>query len=132
MTKKQANEREQLIFGRPYNPDTYIHYGGVQHFDRISVNLAKELVRKGYLDPADTQNNSPTAQEMIDFCDDGTDIWYLHGYAVSAERPDCRVTIEGIGSAPEPITKDKLADFVAMFRDADELWCEGNLWCWYD
>jgi hypothetical protein len=55
-----------------------------------------------------------------------------HGYAVSADRHDYRVTIEGVAMSGE-YSKDTLLAFVKMFRDADELTLsETYLSAWYD
>lgn len=132
MTFNEANEREQLVFNRPYDAENY-RMGGISHFDHMSVETAKKLLEKGYIDPQDTQNSSPTASEMIAFCDDGTDKWYLHGYVVSPERDDCRVTFEGAGSHV-PLEPEDALSFARKFRNADELDVSpgGNAWCWYD
>lgn len=130
LTPEMTEEREQLIFGRPYSIKKYI--GGISRFKALDVDTAKELLAKGYIDPDDTQNNSPTNREMIDFCDDGSGRWFLHGYAVSPDRGDCRVSFEGV-MANDPLTKDDIIDFLRMFRYADELDVdEGSAWSWYD
>lgn len=128
---EQANERERITFGCDYRPEFY-GMGGIRYFEHMTVEKAKELLRLGYIDPDDTQNASPTNQAMIDFCDDGTGMWYLHGYMVSPERIDTRVSFEGIGS-DHPLTDKQAADFYRMFREADE--CDAGdcgAYCWYD
>ena len=89
-------------------------------------------MEKGYIDPNERQNLSPTAEEMLGFC--GSDPkWYVHGYAVSPDRSDCRVTFEGVGST-EPLSADEAVEFVKIFRYASELqFGVGECaWCWYD
>ena len=55
-----------------------------------------------------------------------------HGYAVSPERPDCRVTIEGIEKVGQ-LTRDEVIDIANAFRDADELEITSDyVRCWYD
>jgi predicted CoA-binding protein len=55
-----------------------------------------------------------------------------HGYAVSPERPDCRVTIEGIEKAGR-LTTEEVIDIVNDFRGADELEITSDYArCWYD
>lgn len=127
-----ANERELLVFDVPYNKKAY-ELGGIRRFEDMAVGTAKELLRKGYVDPCDAQNLSPTAQEMIDFCDDGSDKWYLHGYVVSPEREDCRITFEGVGSHGI-LTAQEALDFMSYFRYADNISADigGSAYCWYD
>lgn len=128
----EAEEREQLLFHRPYEPGKY-RMGGCCSFDELSVADAKELMHRGFIDPEDTQNSSPTMQEFLDFCDDGTGIWTLHGYAVSPDRTDCRITFEGVRSSG-PLSAEQTVDFLMTFRDADELYGGVNetAYCWYD
>lgn len=132
LTREQAEQREQLLFHRSYDEKNY-EMGGVAWFDEIPVETAKKLIDLGFVDPADTQNLSPTMQEMVDFCDDGTGMWYLHGYAVSPNRYDCRVTFEGVGSNSTLGVTDAV-DFMWAFRFADELSCEigSSAYCWFD
>lgn len=131
MTKEQINERDSMIYGEPYNPSCYM--GGMRRFDRISLGVAKQLIADGFLDPDDRQNNSPSAQEMIDFCDDGNPGWYFHGYTISPDRLDCRVTLEGVGYDGSLTAEDAIA-FGKFFRLADELEYseDGPAYCWYD
>lgn len=132
LTLEQAEQREQIVFNRPYDTDSYRRSGGCRRFDNMDVNTARKLIRLGYLDPNDCQNASPSAREIIDFCsDDDSDIWYLHGYVISPERGDCRITIEGCGSSARP-SSDRIVAFVDMFRYADEFSIDGACYCWYD
>jgi hypothetical protein len=55
-----------------------------------------------------------------------------HGYAVSHERSDYRVSIEGV-SCNKPYTKKELADFVHLCRRVDDLVIEDKkLYSWWD
>lgn len=132
LTPEEAEEREQLLFGRHYSPLNY-SAGGICRFGEVSAETARKLIERGFVDPDDTQNSSPTMKEMVDFCDDETDFWYLHGYAVSPNRFDCRVTFEGVGSHGV-LGLDAAYEFLKHFRDADEITigCDSPAWCWYD
>ena len=74
-----------------------------------------------------------TAQEFIDFVEKhNPEDWTFHGYVVSPDREDRRVSIEGIESAGK-LSKDDLIDFLLEFRMADELDIDdGIAYCWYD
>lgn len=139
LTLEQCEEREQLVFHRPYNLKNY-ELGGICRFDCLDVDTAEKLVALGYVDPEDSQNSSPTAREMIDFCaayrgeeEGDPGLFYLHGYVVSPNRGDCRITFEGVASDAE-LTADEAIDFVSAFRFADELAFGVNepAYCWYD
>lgn len=132
-THVDANEREQIIFGRNYDPENY-KAGGVCRFNHLDLEKVLRLVDKGYLSPEDTQNYSPKAGEFIRFVQEHNPaLWSFHGYVVSRERDDSRVTIEGIESNT-PIPLNDLLDFLVDFRFADELNAEENkpVYCWYD
>lgn len=134
ITIKQANEREQLLFGKKYNINNY-RLGGVCGFDKVPAETMRKLIDEKYADPEETQNESPSIQEFLDFIEarEDPDNWYLHGYAVSPERDDVRVSVEGIGSYA-PVSAEDLVDFVKLCRYADELDCttDNPAYCWYD
>lgn len=131
ITKRGAQEREQLVFKRDYDRENY-KMGGICRFDKMSIPTARELIKLGYLDPGDAQNYAPSAKEIVDFCSgDDEENWYVHGYVVSPERDDCRISIEGCGCEPMP-DRDKLIAFVDMFRYADEFKIDDGCYCWFD
>lgn len=128
-----ADKREQILFGRSYDEGSY-SCGGTCHFDDMTVAKAEELMRLGYMDPEETQNDSPTVQQFVDFIKGygNPDSWRLHGYAVSPLREDVRVSVEGIESV-ERIDTDALLEFAIANRYAAELLCsDGMAYCWYD
>ena len=128
LDKANVAERDTIIFGG-YNPDHYS--GGIRSFEGLDAEELKTLVQKNFLDEADCQNNSPYARDIISFLEDYP-MFTAHGYAVSADRYDYRVTIEGVAMSGE-YSKDTLLAFVKMFRDADELTLhETYLSAWYD
>lgn len=132
LTPAQREEREQLIFHRSYYEERY-QMGGIARFTKIPLSTVKELIKKGYLDPEDSQNSSPTAGEMVDFADDGSNKWNFSGYAVSPNRPDCRVTIDSVGT-DHKLSAEEAFRFTKFFRFADDLNAEIGqpASCWYD
>ena len=134
LPEKQAKEREQMVFGRDFDWKRY-RYGGVSHFDNLPPIAARKLIQRGYLKREDCQNSSPSAEEIIDFCESfpAAD-WYLHGYAVSPARDDCRITIEGCGTDGPVEDPSTIITFAKFFRYADELTAglDSPLYCWYD
>lgn len=132
ITPKKAEEREQLVFARAYDPNNY-YLGGIQRFDSLDIATARKLMEAGFLNPDDSQNGAPTSKEIISFCSgDDEDIWRLEGYVVSPTRDDCRISIDGVHSVGIP-TEARKIEFVRMFRWADEFDIdEYGCSCWYD
>jgi hypothetical protein len=127
---KNYNLREQILFGEDYDAAHY-RMGGIRYFEISPVKLAN-LVQLGFADPHDAQNSAPSIEEFIEFFNEQfSKEWYVHGYAVSPERDDYRVSVEGCGKHGEP-TQEEICDFVLLFRHADELQVGDCLYCWYD
>lgn len=126
-----ADQRDEIIFGEFYNQKKY--GGGIRWFDELTLEQIDKLDKLGVLDMYETQNNIPTIGEIIDFLRERkSDGWYVHGYCVSPERSDFRVTFEGVGKKTPPSQED-MTDFTRMFRDADDFDADSEgLYCWYD
>ena len=133
LEKSRVDAREQIVFGRNYDPKHY-EYGGVASFSDLPLGKIEELVNEGFLSLRERQNASPTVAEYIAFVKDhNPNNWSFHGYVVSPDRNDCRVSIEGIESNG-PLSKDDLIDFLLLFSWANELDAERDepVYCWYD
>lgn len=126
-----ADLRDQVVFGENYTPKKYV--GGIRRFDELTLREIEELDDLGIVDLNDSQNDSPTAGEIIDFLKSRkTDGWYVHGYCVGPDRSDFRISFEGVGKRSAP-SKQDIIDFAMMFRWADEFSIdEDGLRCWYD
>ena len=126
------------IIGKDYKPENYGPHGSyTQRFKGMSITAAEALIAHGFLDPEETQNDSPTVREFIDFAKEHLDANFtFHGYVVGPERNDCRVSFEGIESNNDEISKETLLDFVKMFLveyPADDTDVgDDRLYCWYD
>lgn len=132
------NTREHLIFNEDYKPENYGSRGSLtRHFEDMPLDIAETLIKQGFLDPEETQNESPTVAEFIEFAKEHPDgNFTFHGYVVGPERDDCRVSFEGIEGISDKISKDTMVDFSKMFLadyHADDITIEENrLYCWYD
>lgn len=132
ISMEQANEREQMIFHEDYDERNY--HGGIRSFEKLDLATAASLLQKGYLSLDEQQNNSPTVREILEFCmtHELEKKWTLHGYAVSRDRADIRVSIEGIDGTGS-FSVDTIIDFSQLFRDADEFHIDRtSAHCWYD
>lgn len=132
LPKKEADLREQIIFGEMYNEDNYRF--GIRRFNTLTVDKLELLIEHGFIKLSDRQNYAPEVHEIIDFAHEhpGTE-WIFEGYAVSIKRNDVRVSIDGFGSERAGGVNDVI-DFLLMNRYADELSGGVNeeLRCWYD
>lgn len=121
------NKREELL-----NP-FYVgkSFGGIRRFAGLPLTVLESLISDGFADPDDAQNNAPTLGEIRDFLRDNPG-YTSHGYAVSEDRDDYRISLEGvefIGST----TVEQVTAFGSMFGHADEITIgEGRLHCWFD
>ena len=123
---KQQDERRREILGL----DITTIEQDITHVD-FTVEQLDLLIKEGFLDPESSQNDSPTAQEFCEFIREHPD-FVAHGYLISAEREDCRITLEGIKSTGDSIPKDR-GEFVKLCRRAHEFRVEsGRLYAWWD
>ena len=130
-------ERRQELLGLPAETVEYDFekrtgwFGGTYCIDNVNVRLLKQLLDEKFIDPNENQNYSPNTLEFYDFLKKHPN-FTVFGYAVSSDRDDYRVTIEGITC--KNVTSDKdLLDFSNMFHDADEFEV-AKTYCraWYD
>lgn len=126
-----ADQRDQIIFGENFNAKKY--GGGIRSFEDLTMIQINQLEGIDVLNMNERQNESPTVGEMLDFLKEReTDGWYIHGYCVSPERDDFRISFEGVGKRTPP-SKQDIIDFALLFRWADEFYVgEDGLRCWYD
>lgn len=123
------DERDYVLFHEDYRPDKYS--GGIRRFEDLSYRDYEELLYLNVIDPDDRQNLAPTAKEIAEFLRSHPD-FRAHGYAVSPERGDYRVSLEGVCCTEEYSLQDVI-DFFELFKDPDEIKVEKNcLSCWYD
>lgn len=130
LTEEQFDERDKIV--ELFVDKTYCDgwIGGVKHFKGMPVDILKKLVKKGYADPEEYQNSAPTTAEFIEFCEKHLE-FRLHGYIVKRERPDTRISIEGIDT--QNLNTD--IEDLLMFRFADDFvldTTEKTFHCWYD
>ena len=111
-TEEQDKERCELV---GVNDKSFS--GGCASFSGMTYKTLQELVDKGYADPEDSQNDSTTLGEYLEFMKKHPR-FKAHGYVVSNDRNDRRVTIEGLEAGQ--VTPDELQDFINLDRYADE------------
>jgi hypothetical protein len=97
----------------------------------ISLPVLEKLVEERFVDPESRQNASPTVQAFLEFMRKYPSVT-AHGYVVSPERPDYRVSIEGLFVAKKKVTPELKQEFINLCKDADELRMDGDLFSWWD
>lgn len=123
------DKRRCELLGIKYPADW--SYGGCIHFKNLNNENFNLLAMENFIDPYDSQNDSPTADEFREFINKYPEVT-AHGYAVSPDRYDYRVTIEGI-EYYGIVSKEMLIDFINLCRYADEFIIEDDmLYCWFD
>lgn len=129
LDRENVDERDLILFGEEYNEDKY--GGGCRSFSDLDVESLKKLIDMDFIDLSEAQNYAPSVEEIYYFMKDHP-LVTCHGYAVSPDRSDYRVSIEGIEYCGA-VTMEMLVDFVDMFKEADEFSVSTNgLYCWYD
>lgn len=115
---------------------------GIAQFDGLSFEAANELIHLGAADPEDRQNDAPTFAELVAIAEVGGTGLKLHGYRVSADRDDERITAEGlIGLVDRTVQAEVLKrlgrpDVLSLCKTTDP-WhgsCAqfGHLYAWWD
>lgn len=137
LTPEQEAERDTIIFGK-YDPNAY--GGGCRSFRKLDPRKMSKLIKLGYAHPDATQGSCPDIEACLKFCRSHKG-FRMHGYVVSRERNDCRVSVEGVEANGSDVVDrgaayvDTIIDFVDLFRFADDLQIggENSAWyCWFD
>ena len=130
LLRTRANFRDEVLFHEPFNEDSY--FGGIRHFIGLTYNKWERLLDLRVADPEERQNCAPTCGEIMEFIREHPN-FTAHGYTVSPNRDDYRVSIEGVFCDPGFTTKD-LIDTVNLFAGADEFDVseEDGIYVWFD
>jgi hypothetical protein len=119
-----VQERDKIVFGKSLSQKDY--GGGIKHFAGLTHQRCQSLINHNHTDPEDRQNDAPSFAQITDFLQRNPS-FTAHGYVVSPEREDYRVTLEGVESDDD----SDIDEFCRMFHDADEF--EVSLpRAWYD
>ena len=120
--------RDELL--RPYVSDEATH-GGISRFKSLPSGVLEKLIFHGFVHLG-KWNSCPGVQTLfLPFLLRHPD-FTAHGYAVSKEREDSRITIEGI-ECDASMTIETVIDFANSFRRADDFTLSpSRARCWYD
>ena len=108
-----------------------------RRYARVPLSVMQRLVKEGAADPNETQNDSPSIKEFIDFAEEFQKKFNIpvlfHGYQI-ALRDDARVSVEGV-LVEGALSVESLASAVYFLRHADEITVGDNrnyVWAWWD
>ena len=126
---KNVSERDSIIFGEDNHPK---YTGGIARFDNLTVNQLHNLIDKRFANPDDYHNDSPTIQQFMSFMESYPG-YTLIGYAVSIDRWDYSVQIDGIAKNMPITDKAEIADFAVLFKKADGFKVNSQgAYAWFD
>lgn len=106
--------------------------GGTQSYEGLTPAKLQQLVDEGFAELDERQNDAPSIGEFLEFVTDCPNIEItFHGYVVSADRADYRVSVEGFDAKAK--TKDELVALTQFGRHADEFDIDDNgVYAWWD
>jgi hypothetical protein len=124
--------REQLLAPYYLKEDGI---GGIRYFEGLPLEVLEKLVKHKLVEMGPWNSCAGVAELFLPFLRRNPS-FTAHGYAISPERRDCRITIEGV-EREAPFTKAELVDFALTFTGADEIVIDDDpdrnyLRCWYD
>lgn len=122
---KDYKRRAEIIFGEETECDD------TSAFKNLTLKQLEQLRDENFLDLTDQQNASPTLEQFMEFMKKFPGVM-AHGYIVSPNRPDYRVTLEGLQFKGLCTTELQL-EFSKLCRRADDLIITNDkLYCWFD
>lgn len=129
MLNRDAKRRNNLL------DSFFVKNSDDRIFCELTAEVMQQLIDENFLDPEDTQNDSPSAGEFLDFMKKYPFV-KAHGYAVDVSRSDYRITIEGIEAeipSDENVKITFIIDFADLCRDASEFDIgEKYAYAWWD
>jgi len=125
---KDYKKRDELLGIQPNWTD---QSGGLEYVETITIDQLEKLLTERFINPNEYQNESPTTRKFYEFMNTFP-VVTAHGYAISPERDDYRVTIEGLYVNESYVTSELKTKFRELCKDADEYYDQGELYSWWD
>ena len=129
---KNYKKRNQIIFG---DEDANLRGVDIRHFKSLDLKQLEDLIQNDFIELRERQNFSPSTAEFLEFMRKYPDV-RAHGYAVSHERDDYRVTLEGLQFRGD-VSRALLRDFKKLCRGAEGepdscVAKQDRLYAWWD
>lgn len=122
---KDVVTRDTVIFGS-YDQSKY--EGGIRHFENLSFDKLKYLLKENFADRADKQNWAPAIGAIVDFMEK-YEGYTAHGYVVDVERGGYRVSLEGVSKDSAADSEEELNEFNLIFGNADDFSDSEQMYC---
>ena len=107
------------------------NYGGVRYFKRLPLSVLQILINHHFVEMG-PWNDCPGVDQMFLPFLRRNPAFTAHGYVVDHERPDTRITLEGVERVGS-LEKHEMIDFCTTFWGADEVELTPSYArCWYD
>lgn len=129
---KDYKRRDEIIFGG-YDKKKYL--GGCRNFT-CYYDVMKQLVDENFIELDECQNYAPDTKDFMEILDGVPNVEFM-AYAISPDRDDYRVTIEGFEVEISDTDFDTISLLVENFHGADEFSFQHNgdsyyLHAWWD
>lgn len=124
------------VFVGSTSHSSFLYLGGARHFRGLTTDALAELLKHNFIELTEAQNDSPTVEEFSELMQRWPELT-AHGYAVTNERDDYRVTIEGL-ECMNPITcsahlfKMEMQGLIAMRRPDEHELTKDYFRVWWD
>ncbi|BAY87820.1 hypothetical protein NIES267_73440 (plasmid) [Calothrix parasitica NIES-267] len=129
---RNEQERDQIIGQAFCNPPGK----SIRRFSELSLDKLQELVEKGFANPQESQNNSPTIEHLLELgklAQSEAHTVTFDGYSVPLERGDYRVSIDAINIYPQSVGESLGQKFAELEETADEFTFTADLLsAWWD
>jgi hypothetical protein len=116
---KDHQRRDEIIDSKSKK-----YIAGIKKFDNLDLQKLELLIKENFLSLSDKPNYGPKAEDFYKFVKSNPD-FKVSGYAVSPEREDYRISLNGVELKRSP-TKEEVIDFVNLFRLASSFKCNSK------
>jgi hypothetical protein len=120
--------RDEIL--RPYISDGSTK--SLIRFRGLPLDVLEKLVTHGFVALGKWNRCAGVTSLFLPFLRRHPD-FTAHGYALPEDRPDCRITVEGV-ECEKPVTDETATDFTNTFSQyADEVKVStSRAYCWFD
>lgn len=135
VTNKDDKRRMEIFetYGATIDKKWYLNdneYDILKYYG-LTAEALDTLIEEHFADENERQNSAPTIGTIRKFLH-AHPSFTAHGYIVTPNREDYRVSIEGVES--DKSTPEEIKAFTKIFHRADDfvIGGDGSCYCWYD
>ncbi|MCA9523205.1 MAG: hypothetical protein KC609_19650 [Myxococcales bacterium] len=90
--------------------------GGIMHFEDLTFDELTQLLEEQFIDPEARQNEAPSTLEFYEFMEQWPEVT-AHGYAVSIDRDDYRIHLEGLYCDLDEVDEERRDELKEAFEE---------------